>query len=132
LQQLWYDVNDSRKPLAILLLKKSRGITMDIKHLPVSGRLPVIAIAIMACLFTASVHAADEAVADTGSNKVHPVAEVKKVGKAVGHGVKDSTKAVGHGVRDGTRAVGHEARKVTKEVGHAFRDGPRKVEGKTE
>ncbi|MGZ3254417.1 MAG: hypothetical protein ACXU7D_08950 [Burkholderiaceae bacterium] len=84
---------------------------------------------IAACLFSASVYAAEES-GSAGSDKVHPVAETKKAAKGIGHGVKDSTKVIGHGVRDGTRAVGHKTKEVTREVGHAFRDGAHEVGGK--
>ncbi|MGZ5781343.1 MAG: hypothetical protein ACXWIN_10355 [Burkholderiaceae bacterium] len=84
---------------------------------------------IAACLSTVSVYAA-EAGGDASSSAVHPVADAKKAGKAVGHGVKKSTKVIGHGFRDGTREVGHETKKVTKEVGHAVRDSAHEIEGK--
>jgi hypothetical protein len=92
-------------------------------------RLPANLMMITVCLFTVSVYAA-EASADAGSGKAHPVADAKKAGKEIGHGVKKGTKVVGHGFRDGTRAVGHETKKVTKEVGHAVRDGVHEIEGK--
>lgn len=81
------------------------------------------------CMSVSSVFAA-EASSDTGSGKVHPVADAKKAGKEIGHGVRKTTKVIGHGFRDGTKAVGHGTRKVTKEVGHAFRDGVHELEGK--
>lgn len=103
-------------------------------------------IAIAACLFTVSVYAAESSNDSSGgasSGKVHPVAEAKKAGKEIGHGVKKSTKIIGHGFRDGTRAVGHKTREVTKEighgtkkatkeVGHAVRDGVHEVGGKND
>jgi hypothetical protein len=98
-------------------------------RLSIRDQFPVALIAIAACLFNLSVHAA-EASSESSSGKVHPVAEAKKAGKEIGHGVKKGTKAVGHGFRDGTRAVGHTTKKVTKDVGHAFRDGAHELEGK--
>jgi len=96
-----------------------------------SNRLSATLIAIATCLFTLSVYAAETS-SDASSSKVHPIADAKKAGKEIGHGVKKSTKVIGHGFRDGTRAVGHETKKVTKEVGHAVRDGVHEIEGKKE
>jgi hypothetical protein len=103
--------------------------------------LRVGAAAIALTLITVSAQAADESGGSADSGKVHPVAEAKKVGKEIGHGVKKATreighgtrkatKVVGHGFRDATRAAGHGTRKVTKEIGHAFRDGVHEAEGK--
>jgi hypothetical protein len=93
------------------------------------NRIAVLVTAVAACLFSIAGYA-DEAAGNSGAGKAHPIADVKKAAKAVGHGVKKTTKVVGHGFRDGTRAVGHETRKVTKEIGHAFRDGAHEIEGK--
>ncbi len=78
--------------------------------------------------FAASVAAAEEP-SQSGSGKVHPVAETKKVAKAVGHGTRKTTKAIGHGFRDGARAIGHGTRNVTRDIGHAFRDGAHEIAG---
>jgi hypothetical protein len=105
------------------------------------ARLPsmlIILITMAICVFTASVHAADEASSSSGSGKVHPVDDAKTAGEEIGHGVKEGTKAVGHGTkkvtreighgfRDGAKAVGHGTKEVTREVGHGFRDGAKAV-----
>ncbi len=88
------------------------------KHFPRKA-IGATLIAIAACLVGVSASAAQ---ASSDDGKVHPIAETKKAGKAVGHGVKKTTKAIGHGTRDGARAVGHAARDTTRKIGHAFRD----------
>jgi hypothetical protein len=78
-----------------------------------------------------SAFATSASAADTPNDgKVHPVAETKKVAKAVGHGTRKTTKAIGHGFRDGARAIGHGTRNVTRDVGHAFRDSAHELAGK--
>jgi hypothetical protein len=100
-----------------------------VKRFLFSGQFTIALTAVAVCLFASSVFAA-EASGDGGSGKAHPVADAKKAGKEIGHGVKKTTKTIGHGFRDGTKAVGHETRKVTKEVGHTVRNGVHELEGK--
>jgi hypothetical protein len=94
-----------------------------------SRLIAAISMAFSMSLLAASAYASDQP-SDSGSGKVHPVAETKKAAKAVGHGVRKTTKAVGHGFRDGTRAIGHGTRNVTRDIGHAFRDGAHEIAGK--
>jgi hypothetical protein len=44
-------------------------------------------------------------------------AQIKEVGRTIGHTTRDVTTEIGHGARDVTREIGHGTRDVVREVG---------------
>lgn len=49
-------------------------------------------------------------------------AQIKEIGRTIGHTTRDVTREIGHGARDITREIGHGTRDIARDVGEGTSD----------